>query len=358
MALGVGMFSTGFNVRHSLSVLLQQTSNTMRYDVKVVLKDAYQADRLIPIFNSVDNIASIETWVGGKGVLQSQSAMADSGIGLVALPYDTELRQPAISAGRWLSGNLASEVVMNSRAWRAYGKPALGKPLNISIAGHNLAVTLVGLLQEFDTAKMYFDQDFYDAAVNPLHKVNSAMIAAKHKDFDSVLTLKNAIEKRIAESDLNVMYVESQQQRVKILYDHLDMILISFLVFALIVLSVSALGMASAMGINVIERTREIGVLRAIGATPAMIQQLFLSEGLLVGGAAIVLGLILAWPLSLMSADFWGNLIMGGAKLPAHISVSGVLITIATTLIFTWFASRMPARNAIRLSTREALSYE
>ena len=60
----------------------------------------------------------------------------------------------------------------------------------------------------------------------------------------------------------------SQAERSKIIYDHLNIILTLLAFLAMLVLVVSALGMASATGINIMERTREIGVLRAIGATP------------------------------------------------------------------------------------------
>jgi putative ABC transport system permease protein len=83
----------------------------------------------------------------------------------------------------------------------------------------------------------------------------------------------------------------SQAERVKVIYDHLNIILTTIVFLALTVLVVSALGMASATGINIMERTREIGVLRAIGATPEMIYKLFVAEGMITSVASVFLGL-------------------------------------------------------------------
>jgi len=122
---------------------------------------------------------------------------------------------------------------------------------------------------------------------------------------------------------------------------------------------VSAMGMASATGITIMERTREIGVLRAIGATPEMIFRLFTAEGLITSLAGIALGLLGSWPLSSVAASFFGDLMLGkGATLQSAFSVSGFGITLVTTLIFGWLASRIPARRAVSVSTREALAYE
>jgi ABC-type antimicrobial peptide transport system permease subunit len=107
------------------------------------------------------------------------------------------------------------------------------------------------------------------------------------------------------------------------------------------------------------ERTREIGVLRAIGATPKMIYGLFVVEGTIVGVVSVFLGLLLSWPLSILASSFFGTLMLGhGATLRLAFSVHGFWITLITTLLFGWLASRIPARNAISVSTREALSFE
>jgi putative ABC transport system permease protein len=218
---------------------------------------------------------------------------------------------------------------------------------------------LVGVVKEFDVPKIYLDKNQYDALVNPGHLINSLMFVAKDKDFDSIIALKKEIEKALAPTELDVLYVMSQAERSKIIYDHLNIILTLLAFLAMLVLVVSALGMASATGINIMERTREIGVLRAIGATPKMIYGLFVAEGMVVSIVSILLGLLLAWPLSIAASVFFGNLMLGnGGALRFAFSITGLVITLAVTLAFGWLASRVPARKAISVSTREALSYE
>ena len=117
--------------------------------------------------------------------------------------------------------------------------------------------------------------------------------------------------------------------------------------------------MASATGISIQERTREIGVLRAIGATPQMIFRLFVAEGMVTSLASVVLGLLLAWPLSMLAAVFFGHLMLGeSAELRQAFSREGFAIVLLTALVFGGLASRVPARRAIDLSTRDALAYE
>lgn len=359
MALGVAIFSTGFNVRQALVVFLSDTRNSMKYDVQVVLKDQIPLEQALASFKSTHNVSRIESWNGGKGRLQTTSVSTTSGIGIVALPYDTGLIKWDVIKGRWLKPSDELEVVMNQQAVETFGNPVVGKHYPIDIKGQLLNAKLVGIVKEFDIAKIYIDKDQYDALVNPAHLVNSLMFVAEDNDYNKIINLKKEIENAIAPSDLNILYVMSQAERAQIIYNHLDIILTLIAFLALLVLVVSALGMASATGINIMERTREIGVLRAIGATPKMIYGLFVAEGMAVSIVSIFLGLLLALPLSIVASAFFGDLILGaGVPLDFAFSNFGFVITLMVTLIFGWLASRIPAHRAIKVSTREALAYE
>ncbi len=359
MALGVAIFSTGFNVRSSLATLLADISSSMKHDVQVVLKDQMAPECVLPIFSGIDNLERIETWNGGRGELQSRIVATSSGVGIVALPYDTDLFRPRLVAGRWLRRSGRPEAVMNQQAIELFGNPRVGSSQSLDIGAQTLTVDLVGVIEELEKPKIYLDKDQYDAVANPQHHVNSLMFVAKDKDYGKVIALKRDIEAAIAPSELNILYVMSQAERVKVIYDHLNIILTTIVFLSLLVLVVGALGMASATGISIMERTREIGILRAIGATPAMIFRLFVAEGMITSIASIALGLLLAWPLSKVASFFFGNLMLGeGAALRYVFSVEGFAITLVTTLVFGWLASRIPAHRAVRVSTREALAYE
>ena len=359
MALGVAIFSTGFNVRQSLIEFLADTRNSMKHDVQVVFKEQISLQQALVPFKSLNNVSRIEAWSGGRGRLQTGRVSTNNGIGIVALPYDTDLIRWNVLKGRWLQASDELEIVMNQQAAEAFGNPVVGKSYPIDIKGTTVNAKLVGIVKEFDVAKIYIDKNRYDALTNPEHLINSLMFVADNKDLGKLVSLKADIEKAIAPSDLNVLYILSKTEWAKIIYDHLDIILTMFALLSLLVLVVGALGMASATGISVMERTREIGVLRAIGATPKMIYGLFVAEGMVISVVSIFSGLLLAWPLSVAASAFFGDLILG-ASTPLDYAFSnlGFVVTVIVILIFGWLASRIPARKAIVVSTREALAYE
>jgi len=357
MALGVAIFNTGFNVQQSLKDLLSDVNESMKHDVQVVLINQIPREEALKYFSDIDNISRIETWNGGRGAMQDMIVSADSGVGIVALPFNTDLIGFRSIKGRWLNGQADPEIVMNKEAAAMYDDPMIGSVHTVRVRGKQLKAKLVGIVDEFEKPKIYMDKGQYDSFANSNHYINSLMFVAKDKSFDKVMALKKDIEKAIAPSNLHVLYVMMQAERVKIIYDHLKIILVTIVFFALLVLVVSAIGMASATSINIMERTREIGVLRAIGATPGIIYNLFIAEGMIVSVFSISLGLLLSWPLSIVASRFFGNLMLA-VELHSSLSGIGLLITLIATLVFGWLASRIPARKAVKVSTHEALSYE
>jgi len=359
MVLGVAIFSTGFNVRQSLSDLLTGFEDSLRYDVQLVLSDSIlEEDALAPFIN-LGNIKQFETWAGGQGAIQSKVLSSTKGVGVVALPWDTQLQKFDVKQGRWLADSTAVEVVMNVKALELYDNAAIGETIELTVGGKEVVAQLVGVIDQLDLPKMYFDLTQHHRLFDNDLKVNTVLFEAVDDRYESVLELKRMIEQSIQSSDLEVLYVVSQAERVEIIYDHLNIILSCLIFLSLLVLIVSAIGMASATSINILERTREIGIMRAIGATPKDIYRIFVSEGMIISSLSIVFGLIVAWPLSKWAAIIFGNLMVGSdTALDYAFSIQGFFITLVCTLLFGWLASRIPAGNAVKIPTYQTLSYE
>jgi putative ABC transport system permease protein len=111
------------------------------------------------------------------------------------------------------------------------------------------------------------------------------------------------------------------------------------------------------MSINVLERTREIGVLRAIGASTRGVAQVFILEGVMIGVMSWGMGSLLAFPLGQVLSDAVGLPLMG-TPLTFTFSVSGMWLWLGIVSLLSALASFLPARNAAQLTVREVLAYE
>jgi putative ABC transport system permease protein len=129
------------------------------------------------------------------------------------------------------------------------------------------------------------------------------------------------------------------------------------LTMGVLIALVGSIGLASAMSINVVERTREIGVMRAVGATARAVATVFVVEGVLIG----CLSWLLAVPLSLPGAYALGT-VVGQAivQIPLDFaySVGAVFLWLCIVTVLSILASLWPALRATRVSVRQSLAYE
>jgi putative ABC transport system permease protein len=130
-----------------------------------------------------------------------------------------------------------------------------------------------------------------------------------------------------------------------------------------VALLVSALGIANTMLMSVLERTREIGIMKAVGADNRHLQFIFLAEGALIGGFGGLLGLLLAW-LASFPADNWVRaMVLRDIKIDLKGSIfvfpAWIALTVlAFTVLVTTIAALYPARHASRIDPVKALRHE
>jgi putative ABC transport system permease protein len=126
---------------------------------------------------------------------------------------------------------------------------------------------------------------------------------------------------------------------------------------AVLLAVVGGLGLAGTMSINVLERTREIGVMRAVGASDRAVIKIVLTEGVLIGVISWALAAVLAVPLSLGLSHATGMAFLR-TPLQYTFSFGGVLIWLGLVIALATAASVLPAWNASRLTVRDVLAYE
>ncbi|KAA0252613.1 MAG: FtsX-like permease family protein [Chloroflexi bacterium] len=126
---------------------------------------------------------------------------------------------------------------------------------------------------------------------------------------------------------------------------------------AVLLALVGGLGLMGTMSINVLERTREIGVLRAIGASNRSVALVFIREGVVIGLMSWAMGAVFAIPMTQGLNQALGQAVMGTALTYTY-SMPGFWMWLGIVIFLSMLASFIPARNASRLTVREVLAYE
>jgi lipoprotein-releasing system permease protein len=133
-----------------------------------------------------------------------------------------------------------------------------------------------------------------------------------------------------------------------------------FLILALIIL-VASLNIAATLILRSVEKTRDIGLLKAMGATPKQIRRIFLTEGFLIGGSGITmgfaLGLLLCWiirhyPIVQLPADIYYL-----SEVPVAVEPRDLIAVMGLGLLMCLLATLYPAARAAKVNPVEAIHY-
>ncbi len=119
---------------------------------------------------------------------------------------------------------------------------------------------------------------------------------------------------------------------------------------------IGGIGLASTMSANILDRTREFGIMHAIGARPKAVRRIVTAEGVFLAIASILLAVIPALGLTVLLGSGLGNLFFS-APLPFRISMLAVGIWIALVILGAILATEAAASRASRITVREALAY-
>jgi putative ABC transport system permease protein len=185
----------------------------------------------------------------------------------------------------------------------------------------------------------------------------TALVSLKRQDEPFVNATATKLESHLKQSGIRVSGIQTILEERAEVASSFNIIITLLLLMAGLLALVGGLGLMGTMSINVLERTREIGVLRAIGAPNQGVAAVFIREGIAVGLLSWLAALLLAVPLSKLLSDVVGTPLTGTSLIYAY-SPTGVWLWLILVIILSALASFVPARRASRLTVREVLAYE
>lgn len=338
-----------------------------RYDVRVGFTTDQAASRVAAVLAGVDGIALSETWLTRNAtLLRANERLQDSaGLGaqLVGVNPASDLYRPLLTAGRWLTATDERVVVMSQDTASA-NRLAVGDVITLSL-GDTPAVAweIVGTYKViagggFVTEELYAPLTAVEEASNRAGRVSRVLVRASATERAFITQVADDLRAAFEADDIKVdLYTSAVtlEERDYTL-NQFAPVVFTMLGVAYMLASVGAIGLASSLSISVMERTREIGVLRAIGASSATLMRLYVAEGVLQSWLSWLVAVPLAYGLAQPLAELLGQTMLE-VKLDYAFDGWAVLIWLATMTVMGLMASLGPAWQAARLSVRESLAY-
>jgi len=357
LVLGGVMFIVVMSVSASMNNTLEVVLDDFGFDVLVVFDRLYRVVRLVEVADDVPGVASAEVW-DRRGAQLSLTGDEEREVFLWAVPPDSRMFSPRILSGRGLLPGDGRAILLNSKIATDEGFQ-VGDEIELTIDERESTWTVVGLILNVNNLQR---DNFvpFDALARTTGTVNrGAAVMVMSEGHGSVTQqglvrdLREAYTGRGMEPAALQSADEVRQQN-RAVFNAITYLMLAMAVLAAIVGSV---GLMSTMSINVVERGREIGVMRAVGARSSAILGVFVVEGVMVG----VLSWLLAVPLSYPGALLFNNLVgstLFQMPLDFDYSAGGMVGWLAIVIVLSALASLWPALRATQVSVREALAYE
>ena len=264
-----------------------------------------------------------------------------------------------VVAGRWFTGreeNGASAVtVIAKNIARAIGAD-VGDTVTIQTASGPASLRIVGMTgTQMQNGLLFLTPlSTLRAILNSPETVNAYWVRTSSADHGPIDRTTTALEDRLAAAGYsigtNIRYVDQARN-----VDANRQISSAIGILGFLIVAISMVGLVNAITMNVLERTREIGVLRGIGARGRDIRRIFAVEGLTVS----LLGWLLGIPVGYALARLLNWLLLEVVKIEFAFTFPplNVLIALVGTVVLALLIMRLPLRRAVRYKPGEALRY-
>jgi len=356
LAAGGSVFMGADNLRGAVRRSVDLMFSSQRYDVVLRFAQPHPAPIIEAAAVRVAGVERAQAFATDSATLVHGDGNPGNAFTLIGVPPDTTMLRVDVAQGRWLDARDRNALVVSERLLRDEPGMILGSDATLTIGGKTSTWHIVGVDRTVvqDVAYITF------AALTALHgddRASMLAVATKSGDastkLDVILHLRDALERdgiRVASSQL----LSETRRAVE---DHLLMVVQFLGVMGWVMIVVGGLGLASTMSLAVLERTREIGVLRAIGARHGAIMRMIQAEGIVIVVLAWLVSLPLSAPMSAGLAIAFGN-VMFPVPVQAWPNAGAVFAWLLLVLAVSLLACAWPGWRAMRIPTAAALGYE
>jgi putative ABC transport system permease protein len=316
------------------------------------------------VIKSIPNVKFVLGTVSGRESVKYETKTADVSIRGVDTSVWKDISGLETSQGRLLTiADTYSAVVGSRVATSIFG----GMELNRKITVNGKIFSIVGILKETgsDDNTIYIPiQAARDGAISDVGQDDLDSISVKVSDVNLMNQTATDIQNKLMLSrgilsqrdiDFRVSSPVAFQQRISTALNTLSLFLTAIAIISLIV---GAIGISNTMFTAVLEKTRDIGIMKAIGAKNMDILMIFLLNsgmiGLVGGIGGVVLGISSAGLISTYADISIGRTTLGMAYVNPWLIVGAFLLSTAIGMI----AGAIPAYRASKLNPVEALRYE
>ncbi len=345
-------------------------------NITMVFENPERIDHLELLTLSQPTIKAVEMWgltnatVRPSGMVYSKD---DKEVLVMGVPLPTDLYGYQLRGGRWLDPADTYAILLNEKFVADLNKDldethqiGVGDWVTIRYSEKNERdFQVVGLL--FDPILTTFSLVNRDTLLSDLGSTDRAQ-SVWIQTYEEGVVPEEAIAKSLRQfyADHNIkvgaqrgvfgLGSDSTAATADAFVKQFNFLIVLLGIMAVVIGSVGSIALSGALSLSVLERRREIGVMRAIGASSWSIFRVFIGEGLILGWLSWLIALTITIPASQAMVVALGNAFQ--LDILYKFQPIGPILWFVIITILSIFASWLPARGATHISVRESLAYQ
>lgn len=356
LATGGVLFMTSQNIVASIDKTVYVSMNTFSYDYDVRLYGQYPDEKIMKALDNIEGVDEAEIYEANTASFEKDDRIDSTYYTIKALPRESSMVNFELIEGANIKTS-DNAVIINKALWDNEKWIQPGMTVTMEVGGQSTSVVIAGIVNEVPPLPyIYMNLDNYEKNFCGNSRQN-IMISAKNLTSQEQMEVSKKIEEMFKAEGIEISENWNIGLLRKSFVEHLYVIVNFLSVVALLAVIVGGLSIASAIGINVAERKRELGILRAIGVNRQQTISMISLEVILMGVAGWLLGLILSYPISLWAGNYFGQIFLH-SDLNNTLSVSGAFIWLAISIIVSFVSGLIPAYKTASSPLKEMLEYE
>jgi putative ABC transport system permease protein len=305
------------------------------------------ADRI----GAVEGVRLSEPWSRGRGTVKA------SGVDLWGMPYDTQLYKKPVVSGRWFAPD-DNNVALATTALAKAKNINVGDTIEIEAGRVREQVLIIGLLEDNSrylnstaAGKLFLPNTTVERMFRHQGTSDFFAVGLVQSDKEFVLQTMREIERRFRDFKPNILTAYADKVSAEQITGILQLMLYSMVA---IIALIGIIGVVNTLTLNVLERRREIGILRSVGGSDGRLVQIFVTEGVFLGLLGFIFGLGLGYPLALLLVSLIGQ---AAFPLVFVFDLPMILLTFGFAVALSAVASLGPALGAARVKIASTIRY-